>query len=102
MNELEKLKQENKELKYQVKIRDDMSCDTCRGFGTVMIAIDDGMDCPRCAQEIADIKADAIIAMANEEMTVGRMHNDTMRSFVFVSDIHDYAEKLRNKNTRSQ
>jgi sugar-specific transcriptional regulator TrmB len=49
------------------------------------------------SQHLTDIKADAIIAMANEETTVGRMRNDTLRSFVFVSDIHDYAEKLRNK-----
>jgi len=56
----EAMQKQNDELKYQLKIRDDLSCKTCKGAGTVMIAIDDGMECPECAQSLSDIRAEAV------------------------------------------
>tara|TARA_R110000737_G_scaffold316641_1_gene327031 strand:- start:407 stop:730 length:324 start_codon:yes stop_codon:yes gene_type:complete len=50
------------------------------------------------AQHLADIKADAVIEMSQHEMTVARLHNGTKRSFVFASDIHNYANKLRGES----
>ena len=61
------LEQEVKELKYQLKIRDDLSCKTCKGAGTVMIAIDDGIDCPECVERDNKIKAEAVMDLVNEQ-----------------------------------
>jgi len=40
------------------------------------------------------IKADAVRELIREEITVGRLHNDQKRSFIFVSDASKYANKL--------
>jgi methylase of polypeptide subunit release factors len=67
------------------------SCTTCRGTGTVMIATVIKMDCPVCAQEVADIKADAIDSALDN---CAWYHN---REFIKCDDIIKYAESLRNK-----
>lgn len=55
------LQKENDELKRQLAIRDELLCKTCKGTGNVLIAPDDGMDCPECAQSLADIRAEAVM-----------------------------------------
>ncbi len=98
MNELEQLKQENTELKAQIKMRDSYSCSTCKGFGSVMIAIDDGMDCPECVQRDNDIKADAINSLTEQgygySVEIGGCTDEWVIS---VDQILEHAEKLRNK-----
>ena len=44
------------------------------------------------------VRADAIDMLISEEMTVGRMRNDSMRSFIFVSDARAFAYKLEAGN----
>ncbi len=94
VEEIEQLKQENAELKYQIKMRDKHSCSTCKGFGTVMIAIDDGADCPECVQRDNDIKADAVLSIMNEEYSCETPTGDIAFS---STSILEHAEKLRNK-----
>ena len=52
-------------------------------------------------QELADLKAslpkvraEAVRKLIDDEMTIGRLRNDTKRSFIFVSDAIKYADKL--------
>lgn len=52
--------QENNELRYQIEKYESVLCGTCRGAGTVLISIDDGVDCPECVQQLADIRAEAV------------------------------------------
>jgi hypothetical protein len=72
-----------------------ISCKACLGTGTVMIATVIKMDCPVCAQEIADIKADAVIEAAIKLFAYGADADYKLK-------LEKYAEELRNKNTRSQ
>ncbi len=94
VEEIEQLKQENAELKYQIKMRDKHSCSTCKGFGTVMIAIDDGADCPECVQRDNDIKADAVLSIMDEEYSCETPTGDIAFS---STSILEHAEQLRNK-----
>ena len=86
----DELKSENEELLRQLKIRDELSCRTCKGAGTVLISIDDGMDCPECAKHLADIKADAVIEAANTLCITGSSVK-TVRYDKYI----EYAEELR-------
>ena len=47
------------------------------------------------SQSLSDIRAEAVIDMAEKEMSVGRMHDGTKRSFVFASDIYDHANRIK-------
>ncbi|MCP4338501.1 MAG: hypothetical protein GY799_06335, partial [Desulfobulbaceae bacterium] len=78
----------------QIKMRDKHSCSTCKGFGTVMIAIDDGADCPECVQRDNDIKADAVLSIMDEEYSCETPTGDIAFS---STSILEHAEKLRNK-----
>lgn len=56
-------------------------------------------------KELAEIKAslpkvraDAVSLLIKEEMTLGRLRNDSMRSFIFVSDAKAFAHKLEAGN----
>ncbi len=44
------------------------------------------------------VRADAVNLLINEEMVVGRMRNDSMRSFIFVSDAKAFSDKLEAGN----
>jgi len=44
------------------------------------------------------VRAAAIRLLINEEMVVGRLRNDSMRSFIFVSDAKAFADKLEQGN----
>ena len=78
------------ELVRQLAIRDELSCGTCRGAGTVLIAIDDGIDCPECVERDNEIKADAITEMVNEVPLMGA-------NTLCISEIDDYIENLRGE-----
>tara|TARA_R110000824_G_scaffold220201_3_gene407281 strand:- start:4783 stop:5223 length:441 start_codon:yes stop_codon:yes gene_type:complete len=81
----DELKRENEELLRQLKIRDELSCSTCHGSGNVLIAIDDGIDCPACAEIDNEIKADAV-----------RDYEASLSSFAWTAE--QYIEEiLRNK-----
>lgn len=45
----EELLKENAELLAQIEKYESVLCSTCSGAGTVLISIDDGMDCPECS-----------------------------------------------------
>tara|TARA_R110000824_G_scaffold400882_2_gene609732 strand:+ start:656 stop:940 length:285 start_codon:yes stop_codon:yes gene_type:complete len=94
MSELEQLKRENDELRYQLKIRDELSCQTCHGAGTVLISIDDGMDCPECEALDNKIKAEGIIEAANALCITGTSVK-TVRYDKYI----EYADNLRNDAT---
>jgi hypothetical protein len=97
------LRVSNQELRYQLKIRDAMACKTCHGAGTVMIAIDDGMDCPDCVEKIADIKSNAVSSILKTNLGV-YVENSVMASesgqelMYFADDIRNYAIEIRNKD----
>ena len=65
LDELAEKNTEIAELKRQLTIRDELLCQTCHGAGTVLISIDDGMDCPECVERDNNIKADAVMEVAN-------------------------------------
>ena len=44
------------------------------------------------------VRADAVNLLINEEMVVGRLRNDSMRSFIFVSDAKAFANQLEQGN----
>lgn len=93
ITEIEQLKRENKELARQLKIRDELSCGTCHGVGSVMIAIDDGMDFPECEALENKIKADAAISEIKRLQDImGREFGDRVACFLSL-----YADKLRGK-----
>ena len=84
------------ELKRQLTIRDELLCQTCHGHGSVMIAIDDGIDCPECVERDNEIKADGIIdAIAD---TRSEMVHGSAKWLCRVLDLEEYAEKIRNKS----
>ena len=89
ISEIDQLKRENAELVRQLKIRDELSCGTCHGVGSVMIAIDDGMECPECEALDNKIKADAVIEAANKVIR----HNES--GFCIHCSVVEYANKLR-------
>lgn len=117
MNELEQLKKENAELVAKLgNLAGSKSCACCNnsgafdyddGFGGICTSACHCTNNP-CStysviniskiQTLADIKADAVIEMSQYEMTVARLHDGTKRSFVFASDIHNYANKLRGES----
>lgn len=59
------LQKENDELRAKLDKYEKSSCQTCYGAGTVLISPDDGMDCPECAQWLAEIRAEAVMNVAN-------------------------------------
>ena len=81
------------ELVRQLAILDDLSCGTCSGSGTVLIAIDDGMDCPECEALDNKIKADGIIEAANY-LCVSGSSVKTVRYDAYI----EYAENLRKES----
>lgn len=90
------LQKQNNELKYQLKIRDDLSCKTCKGAGTVMIAIDDGIDCPECVELDNKIKAEAVIE-AIEKCNANSQEEDSGERLIYVSDLVDHVNRIKDR-----
>ena len=98
---VEELDRENKELKAknvelvrQLAIRDDLSCQTCKGVGSVLIAIDDGIDCPECAEYESNLKADAIDEIIKEKACSASI-DGIATSIIDVDGAAEYSDKLR-------
>lgn len=81
---IDKLQAENNELRRQLAIRDDLSCQTCRGAGTVLIAPDDGMDCPECVEAEEKIKAEGIAKFWSDIQSA--MSNNQMENWNYLTE----------------
>ena len=93
---IEALDLEIKELKRQLAIRDELSCQACKGVGTALIAIDDGMDCPECEDRDNKIRADAVMdSITNCKVTP--MYGSDIMGTVYVADLIEYSIKLEGK-----
>tara|TARA_R110000868_G_scaffold125265_1_gene331001 strand:- start:8255 stop:8566 length:312 start_codon:yes stop_codon:yes gene_type:complete len=85
----EELLKENAELLAQIEKYESVLCGTCHGHGSVMIAIDDGIDCPECVERDNDIKAHAV----NEfwSTVIGAMQNNIIDQWddLTIEDFRD-------------
>lgn len=103
------LQKENDELRHKLDKYIKSACQTCYGAGTVMIAIDDGMECPECAQSLAEVKAEAeakgaIKLLSGLTGNVSSLikdaedggNNDLLLSLMFMQRmVEEYANKLK-------
>ena len=90
------LKAKNVELIRQLAIRDDLSCQTCKGAGSVLIAIDDGIDCPECAEYENKLKADAVMDLI-QARSYSTQVNGIATSIIDVDGATQYANQIKGE-----
>lgn len=92
-SDLTDLQKQNDELRRQLTIRDELLCKTCKGAGTVLIAPDDGIECPECAQSLSDIRAEAVMELTTSAGVFE--HEYTGEMLIGVGDIKDHANRIK-------
>ena len=91
---LSDLQKQNDELRRQLTIRDELLCKTCKGAGTVLIAPDDGIECPECAQSLSDIRAEAVDSVM-KNCKIEPMFGSDIMGTISVMEIVEYANRIK-------
>ena len=94
VEQLYKMNKENDELRRQLAIRDELSCGTCEGFGNVLIAPDDGIDCPECVKLDNKIKAEGIMELVTDKAYSTQV-NGIATSIICADSAINYANQLK-------
>lgn len=93
----EAMQKQNNELRAKVAKYESVLCQTCHGAGTVLVGVDDGRDCPECAQSLADIRADGIRGILEKADYFHHLElddGDVSGHFISAEDIDNYADEV--------